>query len=85
VPLLPLGPSCPLQTVLLSDLVGCGNPLQIVMAIWRTFLKFEARQTVIVVCSGLPHPTHQIQIKNKLRQTALAAGGYPDWMGSTAF
>ncbi len=47
VSLLLLGPSCPLQTILVSDLVGCGSPLQIVMAVWRTFFKFEARQTAI--------------------------------------
>jgi hypothetical protein len=35
VSLLPLGLSCPLQTILLSDLVGCGSPLQIVMAVSR--------------------------------------------------
>jgi hypothetical protein len=29
VPLLPLGHSCPLQTILLGDLVGCDSPLQI--------------------------------------------------------
>ncbi len=28
VSLLPLGRSCPLQTIPLSDLVGCGSPLQ---------------------------------------------------------
>ena len=37
VPFLPLGHSCPLQTILLSDLVGCDSPLQIVMAVWRHF------------------------------------------------
>ncbi len=39
VPLLPLGPSCPLQTILLRDLVGCDSQLQIVMAISRAFFK----------------------------------------------
>ncbi len=39
VPLLPLGASCPLQTTLLSDLVGCCSPLQIIMVVWHTFLK----------------------------------------------
>jgi hypothetical protein len=37
--LLHLGPSCPLQTILLSDLVGCDSLLQIVMAVWRAFFK----------------------------------------------
>ncbi len=35
VPFLPLGRSCPLQTILLRDLVGCDSPLQIVMDFWR--------------------------------------------------
>jgi hypothetical protein len=30
-PLMPLGPSCFLQTILLSDLVGCDSPLRIIM------------------------------------------------------
>ncbi len=30
-PLLPLEPSCPLQTILLSDLVRCDSPLELVM------------------------------------------------------
>jgi hypothetical protein len=33
----PLLPSCPLQTILLSDLVGRGILLQIVMTVWCTF------------------------------------------------
>jgi hypothetical protein len=36
VPFLPLVSSCPLQTILLSDLVGFDSPLQIVMAVWHT-------------------------------------------------
>jgi hypothetical protein len=30
---------CPLQTILLSDLVGCGSLLQKVMSVPRTFLQ----------------------------------------------
>ncbi len=30
-----------MQTILLSYLVNCDSPLQIVMAVWHTFLKFE--------------------------------------------
>ncbi len=33
VSLLPLGPSCPLQIILLSDMVGWDSPLRIVMAV----------------------------------------------------
>jgi hypothetical protein len=36
-----LGPSCPLQAILLGDLIGCGKSLQIVMAVWRTFLNLK--------------------------------------------
>ncbi len=57
MPLLPLGPFCPLQTMLLSDLVGFDSPLQIEMAVWPPFLELEARQTAIIVSSGLSHPT----------------------------
>ncbi len=59
VPVLPL---FPLQTILLSDLDGSDSPLKIVMAVWRTFLKFEARQTAIIVSSGLSHPSQEFQI-----------------------
>ncbi len=34
VPSLPWRPSCPLETLLLSDLVWCDSPLQIIMAVW---------------------------------------------------
>ncbi len=71
VPLLPLGPSCHLQTILLSDLVGCDSPLQKVMAFWCTFFKFEACQTAIIVCSWLLHQTQQVQILKKVRQMAI--------------
>jgi hypothetical protein len=50
--LLHLGHSCPLQTILLGDLVGCDSALQIVMAIWRT----------IIVSRGLSHQTQKAQI-----------------------
>ncbi len=39
VPVLPLGHSCPLQTILLSDLIGRDSPLQTVMAIWHHFFQ----------------------------------------------
>jgi hypothetical protein len=60
VPLLPLGPCSPVQTILLSDLVGCDSPLQIVMAVWRNL--FQAGQTDITICSGLSRPTQQVHI-----------------------
>ncbi len=72
-----LGHSCPLQTILLSDLVGCGSPLQIVIAFWST----------IIVSIGLSHPTQKVWIRTKrapnyhyYQQRAVTA----DWMGSIA-
>ncbi len=66
----PLGPSCPLQTILLSNLVGHDSPLQIIMAVWQTFFKFEARLN-----------SHYC-----LRQTVITIyRGLPDWMGSIAY
>jgi hypothetical protein len=50
VSFLPLGRFCPLQTVLLSDLVGCDSPLQMVIAFWST----------IIVSRGLSHPTQKV-------------------------
>jgi hypothetical protein len=47
VPFLHLGSSCPLETILLSDLVRCDSPLQIVMDFWYT----------IIVSRGLSHLT----------------------------
>jgi hypothetical protein len=54
--------NCPLQAFLLGHLVGCYSPLQIVMVVWHAFFEFEACQTAIIVCSGLPHPTQQVKI-----------------------
>ncbi len=61
MPLLPLGPSCPLQTILLSDLVWYDSPLQIEMVVWRAFFKFKASQLAMIVCYRLPHPTQHVQ------------------------
>ncbi len=54
-----------------SDLVGCGSPLQIVMAVWRTFSKFEASQTAISVGTGLPYFTQKVQIPKKCSKRPL--------------
>jgi hypothetical protein len=49
-----LGPSCPLQTILLNDMVGCDSPQQIVMAVCCIFyfFLFEARQTALLSAAG---------------------------------
>jgi hypothetical protein len=39
---LPLGRSCPLQTILLGDLVRSDSPVQIVMAFWCTYCQQRA-------------------------------------------
>jgi hypothetical protein len=77
VPLLHLGRSCLLQTILLSDLVGCDSPLQIVMAIWCT----------IIVSRGLSHQTQKVQIQTKRAPNChyyLQRAVTPEWKGSIA-
>jgi hypothetical protein len=57
VSLLLLGPSCHLQTILLSDLVWCGSLLQIVMANWHTFLNLKrAKQPLKIAVVATPDP-----------------------------
>jgi hypothetical protein len=72
VPFLPLGPSGPLQTILLSDLVGCeyDSPLQICSngSLAHFFCIRSAPN--IIVSSGLSHPTQDFQFK-KVRQKAV--------------
>ncbi len=77
VPFLPLGRFCPLQTILLSDLVGCDSPLRILMAFWHT----------IIVSRGLSHPTQKVWIQTKRAPNChyyLQRAVTPKWMGSTA-
>jgi hypothetical protein len=40
------------------------------MAVWRAFLSFKARQTAIIISSGLLHLTQGVQILKNVRQTA---------------
>ncbi len=71
------GRSCPLQTILLSNLVGCDSPLQIVMAFWGT----------IIISRGLSHPTQKVLIQTKRGPNChyyLQRAGTPDWMGLIA-
>jgi hypothetical protein len=64
VPLLPLGPNCPLQTILPSDLIGCASQtLQMVMAIWRNFfLNLKPAKMSLLSAEGCHAPTQQVQI-----------------------
>jgi hypothetical protein len=74
---LPLGHSCPLQTILLSEMVMFDSPLQIVMAFWGT----------IMVSRGHTRP-RKLEFKQKECQTAitmyLQKAVIPDRMGSIA-
>jgi hypothetical protein len=57
------------------------------MAVWRTFLSFKARQTAIIISSGLLHLTQEVQILKKCSpncQYYLQRAVTPDWMGSFA-
>jgi len=77
----PLRPSCLQQTILLSDLVGCDSPLQIVMAVWHTFFKFEVCQTAITICSALSRLIEQVQILKKYAERPLlSAEGCHTWL-----
>jgi hypothetical protein len=86
VPLLPLGPSCPLQAILLRDLVGFDSLLRIIMAIWRTFLKFETRKTAIIVSRGLSNPSRkEVQIQKLVRPNAISGLSHPTgWAALTS-
>ncbi len=54
---------CPLQTILLSDLVGCNADSNVCFS--HLFYTFEARQTAIIVYSWLLYLTQQVQIPKK--------------------
>ncbi len=88
MPFLPLGPSCPLQTILLSDLVGCGSPLQIVMAVCLHFFEIlSAPNCHYYLQRAVTPDPWQVQIFKKVRQTAitfLQMAVTPDWIGSIA-
>jgi hypothetical protein len=48
------------------------HPDSTVIAVWSTFLKFEARQKAIILCRRLKHPTQQVQfLKKCAKQMAI--------------
>jgi hypothetical protein len=54
------------------------------MAVWRTFLN-KARQTAIIISSGLSHLTQEVQSLKKCAPNChyyLHRAVKPDWMGS---
>ncbi len=79
--MLPLGPSCLLQTILLSDLVGCDRPLHFL-------LKFEVCQNSNY-CPQRAVTTYWPR-KFRVKKSASTCHYYlqqavtPDWMGSVA-
>ncbi len=64
VPSLTLGPSCTLQTILLSDQVGCDRPLQLADSNIRLVHFFT-------ICSSLSRPTRKVQILKKCPKTFI--------------
>jgi hypothetical protein len=71
VPFLPLGRPCPLQTILLSDLVGCDSPLQ------KVILPHQRAVT--------PKPESLNSNKMSAKRPLLSAEGcHTNWMGSIA-
>ncbi len=68
--LLPLGDSCSLQTILLSDLVGCNSPLRIVNVV-HFFQLLISPNWHYYISSWLSSPTQQVQIFKKVCQTAI--------------
>ncbi len=71
MPLLPLGTSCPLQTILLSYIVWYNSPMQIKMAVWRIFFLNLKR-------------VKQLLLSKKVCHYYLQKAVTPDWMGSIA-
>jgi gamma-glutamyl:cysteine ligase YbdK (ATP-grasp superfamily) len=50
------------------------------------FFNFEVRQVAITICSGLSHPTQQVQNKKSASNDHYyqQRAATPDWMGSIA-
>jgi hypothetical protein len=77
VPLLTIGRSCPLKTILLGDLVGCDSPLQIAMAYWH----------IIIFSRVLSHLTQKDKIQTKRAPNChyyLQMAVTPKWKDSIA-
>ncbi len=85
VPLLPLVPSYPLQTIFLSDLVGCDLPLETVMAVWRNFFFFWGPNSHYCQQWAVS-PDQKIHIEKSVPNCHyyLQRAVTPDWMGSIA-
>ncbi len=53
--------SRPLQTILLSDLVRCGSPLQKVTPVWGTLFKFEVHKHPLWSAAGSNTQTNKFK------------------------
>jgi hypothetical protein len=79
VPFLPLGRSCPLQTILLSDLVWYDSPLQTHSSGLLAHHYFQQRAVT-------PDPESLNSNKKGVKLLLLSVEvGTPNWMGSFAF
>jgi hypothetical protein len=63
--LLPFGPSCPLQTILLSDLVGCDTALQIIMVFGALFSNLKQVKQPLLSAAGGHTPPSMFKFKEK--------------------
>jgi hypothetical protein len=54
-------------SILLKDLVRCDRPLQMHVAVWRTFFKkLEVRQKIVIIdSSGMSHPTEKAALPSE--------------------
>ncbi len=84
VSLLTLGPSCPLLTILLSDLVECGRLLQKVMAVWRTFFFILNAPNSHYSLHLTQHACSNSKERGTYGHFYLQRAFLPDWIGITA-
>jgi hypothetical protein len=76
-----------MQTILLSDLVGCDSPPQIVMAIWRIFfLILKRAKQPLLSAAGCHTQPSQFKFFKKCNKLPLPSQQAitPDWRGSIA-
>ncbi len=67
---------CPLQTIMLSALVGCDSPLQIVMAVWHIFLQMKcAKQLLLSAAGSHAWPSKLKILKKCAKRSLLSAKG----------
>jgi hypothetical protein len=85
VPVLPLALSCPLQTILLSDLVGCGSPLQMAVCLHFFEILSAPNGHYYLQRAVTPDPASSNFKKSVANcHYYLQRAVTPNWMGSVA-